>query len=86
GFVAIPHTEAAEYGLPRAQDFPDDPRKGIYVLGGFHDLHCVMYLREAIQDLMAGKGVEGKEVHINHCYDALRQSIQCAADDTLLYT
>ncbi|KAL4953181.1 hypothetical protein BDW69DRAFT_195030 [Aspergillus filifer] len=92
GFVAIPHTQAADAGLPHAEDFPDDPSKGVYVLEGFHQLHCVIYLRDTITDLMA----EGKlEVdsdsdhdrlrHINHCYDALRQSIQCRADDTPLY-
>lgn len=42
GFVAIPHREAARHGLPAAEDFPDDPEKGVYVLGGFHELHCVV--------------------------------------------
>lgn len=26
------------------------------------------------------------DAHINHCFDALRQHIQCAAPDDLLYT
>ncbi|KAI9148251.1 Phenylalanine aminomutase (L-beta-phenylalanine forming) [Paramyrothecium foliicola] len=85
GFVAIPHHEAARVGLPAAEDFPDDPEKGVYVLAGFHELHCVIYLREVIQDLMAGKSVDGKAIHINHCYDALRQEIQCRASDYPLY-
>ncbi|POS78534.1 hypothetical protein DHEL01_v203066 [Diaporthe helianthi] len=85
GFVAIPHREAARAGLPAAEDFPDDGEKGVYVLAGFHELHCVMYLREVIQDLMAGKSVDDKAIHINHCYDALRQEIQCRASDYPLY-
>lgn len=85
GFVAIPHDEAAEFGLPLAEDFPDDPSKGVYVLEAFHEIHCVIYLRETIQDLLAGKSVDHKAVHINHCYDALRQAIQCRADDTPIY-
>ena len=44
-----------------------------------------MYLRDAMKDLMAGRSVDDKLIHINHCYDSLRQSIQCRADDTLLY-
>ncbi|KAH8703314.1 hypothetical protein BGW36DRAFT_369138 [Talaromyces proteolyticus] len=85
GFVAIPHDEAADFGLPAAEDFPDDASKGVYVLTGFHDIHCVIYLRDAIKDLMANKPVDDKLIHINHCYDSLRQSIQCRADDTPLY-
>ncbi|KAA8644456.1 uncharacterized protein ATNIH1004_008660 [Aspergillus tanneri] len=42
GFVAIPHQEAADFGLPLAEDFPDDPTKGVYVLEGFHEIHCVV--------------------------------------------
>lgn len=42
GFVAIPHREAARAGLPAAEDFPDDASKGVYVLSGFHQLHCVV--------------------------------------------
>jgi hypothetical protein len=42
GFVAIPHHEAAEFGLPLAEDFPDDPSKGVYVLEAFHEIHCVV--------------------------------------------
>ncbi|KAK6085110.1 hypothetical protein SCUP515_00928 [Seiridium cupressi] len=85
GFVAIPHREAARVGLPAAEDFPDDAEKGVYVLAGFHELHCVIYLREVIQDLIAGKSVDEKAIHINHCYDALRQEIQCRANDNPLY-
>jgi Mycotoxin biosynthesis protein UstYa len=47
--------------------------------------HGKMYLRDAIKDVMTGKNVDDKLIHINHCYDSLRQSIQCRADDTLLY-
>lgn len=42
GFVAIPHDQAADFGLPVAEDFPDDKSKGVYVLTGFHDIHCVV--------------------------------------------
>jgi hypothetical protein len=42
GFVTIPHHEASNYGLPLTEDFPDDSSKGVYVLGGFHQLHYVV--------------------------------------------
>ncbi|KAL4747570.1 hypothetical protein BDW72DRAFT_209508 [Aspergillus terricola var. indicus] len=90
GFVAILHSQAAEAGLPIAEDFPGDHSKGVYVLDGFHQLHCVIYLRNTIKDLMAGEMIDEDNdyerlVHINHCYDALRQSIQCRSDGTPLY-
>ena len=44
GFVALPHTWAAEQNLPEAGLWPDDPSKGVYVVDGFHQIHCVVSL------------------------------------------
>ncbi len=35
---------------------------------------------------MSGQPLSGPEIHNDHCFDALRQSVMCAADDTLRYS
>ena len=42
GAVALHDTFVAEKGLPVAQRFPWDERKGIYLLNGYHNLHCLV--------------------------------------------
>ena len=40
--VALPADFATANGLPLAQRFPWDPSKGIYLLNGYHNLHCIV--------------------------------------------
>lgn len=42
GMVALDHTWAESKGIPRAQDFPWDKSKGLFVLNGYHSLHCLV--------------------------------------------
>lgn len=42
GFVALPYEWTAEKTLPRAQPFPWDHEQGLYVLNGYHALHCLV--------------------------------------------
>ena len=42
GVVAISDNEAEHLGLPAAQRFPWDSSKGIYHIGAYHDLHCLV--------------------------------------------
>lgn len=88
GFVALPHSWATNKQWPKARDMPGDTDKGIYVVDGFHQLHCLMSIRDTVAELLEGGGVENRTHtlhHLNHCYDALRQAIICRADDTPLY-
>lgn len=88
GFVALPHAWATNKQWPKARDMPGDTDKGIYVVDGFHQLHCLMSIRDTVAELLEGGGVENRTHvlhHLNHCYDALRQAIICRADDTPLY-
>ncbi|KAI9640470.1 hypothetical protein NHQ30_011216 [Ciborinia camelliae] len=48
GFVALPHAWAQDRGWPLGREMPGDPQKGIYVVDGFHQLHC---LRSALPAL-----------------------------------
>ena len=42
GTVALPNSLGIEHGLPEAQPFPWDPSQGIYLLNGYHSLHCLV--------------------------------------------
>ena len=67
---------------------PHDPAKGIYVVDGLHQLHCLMSVRSLVQDLLDGNEMQNRthvQRHLDHCYDALRQAIVCRADPTPLY-
>jgi hypothetical protein len=45
GMVALSDEFTEEKGLLRAQRFPWDASKGIYVFHGYHSLHCVVSLQ-----------------------------------------
>lgn len=42
GAVALSESYASSKGLPKAQKFPFDDDKGIYLLNGYHNLHCLV--------------------------------------------
>ena len=42
GNIALDDVYAKEMGLPRAQRFPWDSSKGIYLINAYHNLHCVV--------------------------------------------
>ena len=44
GLVALTDDFARSKGQPSAQRFPWDKSKGIYILNGFHDMHCLVRL------------------------------------------
>ena len=47
GLVAMSDDWVTSKGLPRAQRFPWDKSKGLYVLNGFHSMHCLVSSRIA---------------------------------------
>ncbi|KAL8821736.1 MAG: hypothetical protein Q9223_000260 [Gallowayella weberi] len=49
GTVALDDTYAASMGLPLSQRFPWDKNKGLYLLNGYHSLHCLA--RQLTSDL-----------------------------------
>lgn len=42
GTVALDDAYVAAMGLPTSQRFPWDQEKGLYLLNGFHSLHCLV--------------------------------------------
>lgn len=86
GMVALSKTWAKSQGLPSAQSWPWDYSKGIYLVNGFHTLHCVARLRQSVLQAYAGDDQTSSEHHLLHCLDVLREDIMCQADDSLRYT
>lgn len=42
GSIALSDAYAAKMSLPRSQRFPWDHDKGIYILNGYHSMHCLV--------------------------------------------
>lgn len=42
GIITLPKTYAAEHGLQRGSEFPWDSSKDIYLLNGYHGIHCLV--------------------------------------------
>ena len=42
GMVALPNEWTDSKQLPRAQAFPWDHERGLYILNGFHVIHCLV--------------------------------------------
>lgn len=45
GVVALPQDYVKSMQLPHAYRFPWDEDKGVYLLQGFHNLHCLVRVR-----------------------------------------
>ncbi|KAI1177093.1 hypothetical protein F4777DRAFT_226475 [Nemania sp. FL0916] len=85
GVVALPDEYVKEKELPHALRFPWDDSKGVYLLQGYHNLHCLRtlfrYIKYAEQQVPQRIALE----HALHCLDQLRQDVICNADDTPRY-
>ncbi|CDM37565.1 hypothetical protein DTO013E5_7647 [Penicillium roqueforti] len=82
GVVALPDSFATSHNLRTAQRFPWDTSKGIYILHGFHNLHCLKIIYISLFEFREGQTQTRTWHHIAHCLDALRRQIICDADDT----
>ncbi|XWX00532.1 hypothetical protein V2A60_008552 [Cordyceps javanica] len=85
GVVALPEAYVKQTRLPHALRFPWDEDKGVYLLQGFHDLHC---LRTLFRYVMYTELKQPQHIalsHALHCLDQLRQGVVCNADDTPRY-
>lgn len=92
GFVFV--SDSPSYGLPPGESTPHGE---IYSVALFHQLHCLGQLRKyhwmwvesaqanetgklrKMAEEMVGDGGE----HVRHCFDYLRQTVQCAGDMAL---
>ncbi|MCJ1358828.1 MAG: hypothetical protein MMC33_008828 [Icmadophila ericetorum] len=86
GFVSIEHPEL--YGITR----PGVPSKHTgqperFAIAVFHQLHCLTMIREMYYTPPEEKYHSmAIATHAEHCFDYIRQSLQCNADMTLEFT
>ncbi|KUJ19151.1 uncharacterized protein LY89DRAFT_667145 [Mollisia scopiformis] len=83
GMVVVDADYSQKMGLYRTQPFPWDQSKNIYMLEGYHSLHCLMYIYRALREFEQGIPQTTPMHHHIHCLDALRENAICSADDTL---
>ncbi|KAL4954954.1 hypothetical protein BDW69DRAFT_183019 [Aspergillus filifer] len=82
GVIALSDSYAKSHNLRTAQRFPWDTSKGIYILHGYHNLHCLKIIHISLSEYRSNKTQSRSWHHISHCMDALRRQILCDADDT----
>lgn len=80
--VALSDQWVWEHGLRKAQRFPWDESKGVYILHGFHNLHCLKIIYISLNEFRQGIPQSRSWHHVAHCFDGLRRQILCDADDT----
>ncbi|CAF9904742.1 hypothetical protein IMSHALPRED_000160 [Imshaugia aleurites] len=83
GTIALSDDFAASNGLPRSQRFPWDRSKGTYIIGAFHQMHCLIKIQRFTSAAQRGAPQEDHLYHhVEHCLDSLLQDVYCHADDT----
>ncbi|MCJ1377244.1 hypothetical protein MMC17_000336 [Xylographa soralifera] len=86
GAIVLPDDYVAEKQLPPSQRFEWDDTKGVYIVNGYHNLHCLKVIALTLDELRRGKPIRRPFKHSVHCLDALRQDVLCDADDTPRWT
>ncbi|KAL4939928.1 hypothetical protein BDV06DRAFT_230777 [Aspergillus oleicola] len=87
GIIAVDRAWAGKQNWPGSMALPDDASKGVYLLEAYHQLHCLKILRLTFWEAVDGRPyTHHPSRHMEHCFDYLRQVVQCNADNTPLYT
>ncbi|KAF2233662.1 hypothetical protein EV356DRAFT_468244 [Viridothelium virens] len=86
GIIALSSEEITTKDLPQSQPFPWDTDMSIYLVEGYHNLHCLKNIHRSLVEFRNGLNQSRSWPHITHCVDALRQDIMCNADDTPRYS
>jgi hypothetical protein len=86
GYVKVPD-DPSRYDLPKPIPLVLDPERHEgpgYMVGVFHQLHCLSYLIEHYQQGYAGVNLTDEVAfHSAHCFNYIRQALMCNADTTL---
>ncbi|KAL7909509.1 hypothetical protein GGI35DRAFT_385220 [Trichoderma velutinum] len=88
GIIALTDDEVRDMGLVHSARAFHDASKSIYLVAGFHQLHCLTQLRSLIIKLHLDPAfsiTDPTYYHTMHCVDVVRQQILCHADGTLIY-
>lgn len=82
--ISVTADFVAQHQLPASLTHPHEGGKVVYALEAYHMMHCTQILRRDFLLLWAGQAATKPLEHAMHCFDALRQSIMCQANDELL--
>ncbi|KAK7927302.1 hypothetical protein PG985_004300 [Apiospora marii] len=84
GYVVIKDAERFDLPDPYTVAIDRENEGPGYMMSSFHQLHCLSYLAEHLQQGYAGVNLtEEVAHHTAHCFNYLRQGIMCSADTTL---
>ncbi|KAH7139071.1 hypothetical protein B0J11DRAFT_575005 [Dendryphion nanum] len=87
GIIAVDHAVADAQNWPNAMRSPKDSNKKVYLLEGYHLLHCITVVRKSFWEaLHSTSNFTFEPQHAGHCIDQLRQYVICKADNTPLYS
>jgi len=86
GVIALDEDFIKSKGLPAAQPHPWDVSKSLYLINGYHNLHCAKSIHASLMQFHWDEPQTFPFEHIMHCVDALRLEIICQADDTPRYS
>ncbi|KAJ5612186.1 hypothetical protein N7510_005380 [Penicillium lagena] len=84
GVLSLETDEAHSHGLAETAPDPIRPGNGVYIMSGYHSLHCLTVLRGALFHFHLGENQTAPWNHLVHCLDQMRQTMQCNIDTTLL--
>lgn len=87
GIIGLSDEEVADMGLPDSIRGRTDPTKHLFLVGAFHQLHCLGVLRKHTMTLFQKPEFtigEATYHHTMHCVDILRQALMCNSDSTLI--
>jgi len=82
GVVALHDDYVREMGLPYALRYPWNENYGVYLLQGFHNMHCLRTIFRYVKNNEENRPQQVGYEHVLHCLDQLRQDIMCNSDDT----
>ena len=86
GYVLIENPD--KHGLPPGVTNGADRQRNVYGVSWTHQLHCLMMIRDEYHSMQGRhkrdrRDGHGDIHHIEHCFDYLRQNIECVSDMTI---
>ena len=84
GVLSLPFSDPRVQHLPTTVAAPVRPGTGVYIVSGYHTLHCLTVLRSSLYHFRDGENQTEPFSHLVHCMDQIRQTMMCNLDTTLL--
>ncbi|OKL63118.1 hypothetical protein UA08_01256 [Talaromyces atroroseus] len=85
GVISLNKSEAKANGLHDTAVDPVNKENGLYIVAGFHTMHCVTVIRTALWHYHEGEEQSAPWSHLVHCLDMIRQTLMCNLDTTVMW-